>query len=287
MKTLITALTIFIGGSYISQSYIPLPASSTAKWNSYYTYLDNSFQTQTDWHNYYADGDSIIAGKTYQRILKKVDLSLGGYDQKYIYLYNDTINKKVYILETGSDELLYDFNLTVGDTLKGIYLSVADSRVVIKIDYVVINGRNHKRFITDTTATGEPVQWIIEGIGAPDLIEGLNAFERTTEFICYSENNQVVFGDTNCTFTVSIDESLLDVNFNLYPNPVSNKLNLSISEGKVEQIKLINNQGQTVKIFNETLLSSVQLEVSDLSKGTYFIEVKTGEGIGNKMFIKN
>lgn len=77
----------------------------------------------------------------------------------------------------------------------------------------------------------------------------------------------------------------------LYPNPTINELNLAVTISKGEQalIKIIDNLGRVVKqkqVYLSTGITSLSIDLSGLSKGTYYLELK-GEDINErKSFIK-
>lgn len=73
--------------------------------------------------------------------------------------------------------------------------------------------------------------------------------------------------------------------FKIYPNPVKDNLNLSYSK-EITSIKLFNLTGQKVleKSINNT---TAQINVSDLSSGTYFVEVKSLDSYKTYKVIKN
>lgn len=103
-------------------------------------------------------GDTVITGVHYSKCYSDGGVING--------IRNDTINKKVYLYsaDTGSEKLLYDFNLSIGDTVFrnegfGFYTSLVsvspggtattiDTAWVSRIDSVLMphDGLYHKRF---------------------------------------------------------------------------------------------------------------------------------------------
>ena len=73
--------------------------------------------------------------------------------------------------------------------------------------------------------------------------------------------------------------------FNFYPNPVKDNLNLSCSK-EISSVKVLNLIGQTLleKSINAT---TAQLNMSGLSSGTYFVEVKSLDSYKTFKVIKN
>ena len=78
-----------------------------------------------------------------------------------------------------------------------------------------------------------------------------------------------------------VDPDLLKV----YPNPVSNFLNVHLNGGNdFEQVVVYNMTGQEVINTGKVMTNRVQLDVSDFENGMYFMSVFTGGDIINKKF---
>jgi hypothetical protein len=72
-------------------------------------------------------------------------------------------------------------------------------------------------------------------------------------------------------------------NFNVYPNPVKDVLSLDLNE-KIVTVEIYSLAGQKIKTFGH--VSNVQ--VSDLTKGSYIVKIQTESGIVyTKKFVKN
>lgn len=70
----------------------------------------------------------------------------------------------------------------------------------------------------------------------------------------------------------------------LYPNPVTNELNLAVSNSEiVENVTIYNLTGQLVKSLKGDIKT---VDMSDLSSGNYFVKVQTNQGVMNKKIIK-
>lgn len=69
----------------------------------------------------------------------------------------------------------------------------------------------------------------------------------------------------------------------LFPNPTSSILNIQ-TEKKIIDIKIIDISRRTTNLSN---LSDNKIDVSNLSNGMYFVEIKTENGLFNEKFIKN
>lgn len=82
--------------------------------------------------------------------------------------------------------------------------------------------------------------------------------------------------------TVLKNENFVFNNFSVFPNPAKNIINISLQEGLfIEKIKIYNTLGQLLLTEN----ASQQLNISNLEKGTYFVEVLTNKGKATKSII--
>lgn len=77
--------------------------------------------------------------------------------------------------------------------------------------------------------------------------------------------------------------SLDAVNFSYYPNPVSNILQVNATE-KITSILVFNMLGQEVKNMKSTNINTIDL--SNLSKGTFFVKVQIGQHFGTFKIMK-
>ena len=104
-----------------------------------------------DTNKLFMAGDTLIGGYHYQILqqsgfLQTVDLHFGNsYLSSYFDNYKgairqDTLLKRVYIVPSDSltEMLLYDFNLSVGDTLPISYNNTFSSNYVSRIDSILV-----------------------------------------------------------------------------------------------------------------------------------------------------
>ncbi len=126
----------------------------------------------------------------------------------------------------------------------------------------------------------------------------------TTGFVAHTYNVQGVYTVTltgtigNCTATdvitinvgvVSVDNVDLDQSVSLYPNPNNGLFNLKLEFNQTQdaEITLFTSLGQIVDFRRlENVDGQIEIfDVSNLSNGVYFINVKTQDGIVSKRFI--
>ncbi len=74
---------------------------------------------------------------------------------------------------------------------------------------------------------------------------------------------------------------------NVYPNPVTDILNVRVSNGKAKQIRIVNTLGKVVYTTSEVAANgSIEISVKTLPEGTYFVEITSNEKTVVEKFIK-
>lgn len=86
----------------------------------------------------------------------------------------------------------------------------------------------------------------------------------------------------NSTATLSADVFEMDSDVGVYPNPVTDELNLSLGQNQsLKQVLLFNALGQKIGVYETT-----QINLSGLSAGLYSVEITTDKGRSLKKIIK-
>lgn len=81
-------------------------------------------------------------------------------------------------------------------------------------------------------------------------------------------------------------EETNNIQLNIYPNPVHDKLHISTNAGfTVKSLEVMDLTGRKVMV-NQSLSSNVQLDVMHLKNGTYLITIITEKGSETRRFIK-
>ncbi|GIV26367.1 MAG: hypothetical protein KatS3mg027_0181 [Bacteroidia bacterium] len=182
--------------------------------------------------------------------------------QNYQYIgaiRQDVINKKVYFAPAGQPaQLLYDFNLNIGDTLPYSYINHTPyPKVVTNIDSVLVNGNYHKRFGIGYSGYPGTFAYLIEGIGSSlGLLFPLEIpFEVNTMLTCVRINNQTIYPVTtpsfNCQYLpLNIEEKNIHKKSDLisiFPNPFSTHCDINFNEKVEGDFYLFNCLGQLVE----------------------------------------
>lgn len=93
--------------------------------------------------------------------------------------------------------------------------------------------------------------------------------------------------DFAVTGTLGVNE-VLSSSFTTFPNPANDIISLTNSNNvSVENISISDINGRTIKTINFNNVEQVQLNVSDLNSGVYFMNINTTAGKAVKKFVKN
>jgi hypothetical protein len=120
-----------------------------------------------------------------------------------------------------------------------------------------------------------------EGVGSVTFYAALNA----------ANGNGNTLGDQIYTTMLEVNESSLGVGvqeladqIRMYPNPASTSLNLQLPEnGQVRIIDMLGNQ----VIESSSTLKDQNIDVSNLTKGIYFVQVMIGNEVVSLKMLKN
>ena len=302
-KLLIKIITVFIllsGSQSFSQNYFPFP-DSNAIWN---TVGENMFSGDEFRVRYGLYGDTTINSQTYHKIYNLYDTNLIHQNSTYFAaLRND--NKKVIINIPGYPEtVLYDFLLSVGDTIwyeiggeamhNGTYLYLQSHwKTVVSIDSVILeNGEYRKRwhlnsniFMSDTWIEGVgSVDWF--GLFNPIITDAITNGDNYY-FACFKHNNQVVHINNPlcdkcfCQLYTTIDKYETDENeiFKIFPNPATDKIFLQLNDSEllVNKIVIYNSIGTKVYERFITRNDEIELSLNNYESGLYTIQIINNE----------
>jgi hypothetical protein len=96
-------------------------------------------------------------------------------------------------------------------------------------------------------------------------------------------SNYVLIDSFSVTSATMSNESFTMSDFDIYPNPTSNVLNISNTNNiEIKNISISDLNGRVIKNVNGV----TSINVSDLNEGVYFVSIETTEGKSTKKFIK-
>jgi len=278
--------------------------SAKAQTSVYYSFPDsNAYWCQTmQWfdgtcdHNYNFTSsfcnDTIINSMTYHQIQESgfeySSLCMsGGYNYWCcLPIREDSSQRKVYYYDNFNqvEKMMYDFNLQIGDTLdatKVIWGSPNYIHIVTSVDSILINGQYRKRFnYSGPFTSGCSDSSIIEGIGG---ISGLRSgpstcFEYFASLISFEKNGIGMYPDSaaNCSVISGIKNIVTDNYLHIYPNPATDKINVTLNSNEVSEIILYDISSR--KLLQQQFTSSVTLNMEQFANGIYIYEVRDKNG---------
>ena len=224
---------------------------------------------------YTFQGDSILNSLTYSQIYSSGIsncLSFGFCG----LLRDDTVAKKVYFVfpGTANELVMYDFNLSVGDTIHDIYNNFPlNFNLVDSIDNIILGGVSRKR-IRYTQNIGGNYPYIIEGMGnVAGLMAPLEDVGELYDLTCFSYKGISIYptSSSNCSLINEVENSFEDQNkISIVPMPVSSQSVIEYSGTEILEVRILDIYGRIQeRIFSKDNLFSLSAE--KLTNGIYFV----------------
>ena len=176
-----------------------------------------------------------------------------------------------------------------------------------KLDWTSIRPISSSHEFTTRIINGDFVEFTFENINLPAQVNddaGSNGFVAfkikpkadvvVGDFILgkaniYFDYNAPIITNTVSTEIVtqlSVEENKTEASIKIYPNPVNDYLNVK-SKKPIKQIAIYDLQGRQIKTMALTgNLITTKVDLSNLSKGVYFVSIKTETGIQISKIIK-
>jgi hypothetical protein len=302
MKKWIIILTTFIAMTVVhGQTNVYHTFPDSAIWRvDVSIYMPGNGGCQAYYYfQYYSSGDTLINSYNYKKIYKSFVYltSTGpnspcdpvppwGYSGYVGALRDDSISKKAFFVfqNESNDSLLYDYNLNVGDTIKGC-ISINDV-IVTSVDSIIIGSHERKKW--NYSSTG----FIIQGIGTDaGLIDIINTGGGTfSSLICVKDSSSTIFtsghySEMGCNL---IYEELNEINsvnnVNCYPNPFYTETSLQTNKlFKNATLTIYNSYGQMVKQIDNLAGQTIIFQRDNLPSGLYFFRLTQD----NKIIVTN
>jgi hypothetical protein len=190
----------------------------------------------------------------------------------------DSLAKKVYLVwpNTTNDTLIYDYNLVVGDTIKG-FLTDGYEMTITSIDSILI--RNEYRRKWNFNAPNEGPGYIIQGIGSDNgLIEILNSPGFCfASLICVEDSiGNLFLSNIPSTYGCQLiftgaNELKNKQNISFFPNPFSDQATLHTDKLlQNASLTVYNSFGQVVKQTDQLSGETIIFQRENLQSGVYF-----------------
>lgn len=284
--------------SVFAQSYTPFP-STNAIWNVTDAHLGfYNWDYAYDWHNwvYHLEGDTVIESKTYHKLFSDTHnytVTVGGdtvssgfsYHQYAGAIREDSFKHIFFRSFNGYDDwLLYDFNISIGDTTTTVsyYEAIVDS-----IDSFYVNNHWYTRFILHELYFGCENIYLMEGIGTSyGFINGVDCFEGLSVLNCFSENGIHIYGDSSIIcdqFIWTPAEHIANPpRLMVNPNPFTTSTTITLTNYTAPfNLQLFDESGREVPLQYNTRQQNGRttfiIDRSELRSGMYFLSVASGE----------
>lgn len=264
-----------------------------SKWNVAKTYSaanqqnPNFVATTTTVYGF--QGDTLINSEQWFKLYSTSDSTFQN-DLLYRGLLRAE-NSKVFYLDTLNQlETLYDFSLSVGDSvlfdLYGIY---SEWLQVINVDSVQINGDYYRRLKFDEPSFSA-FDWLdeewIEGIGSKHgplfpafPVKFSEEIPDSMLLTCSSSDNQQIWQHPSyqsCYVNIVLGvDQLKFSDFKIYPNPFVDRIHIENIGLEQYELTILNSLGQTI---SQTQINSdtTIIDLADLKAGIYFLRIDNG-----------
>lgn len=253
---------------------------SNAVWNIHFQLYCFANGTADEYYSITISGDTVINSQTYHKLSTPYVRSFstgicGGLAAGYKgAIRQDTANKKVFFVPpvSNAEQLLYDFTLKVGDTVKGYTeTNAAPTDVVKSIDSVLVGNTYRKRWNINTCYNIH----IIEGIGSTyGLIErspGCATDQADYSLICFQQNKAALYPipSPSCELITAVNSTNeTSVLINIFPNPSNGSFIVDMNQS-IKEIRLADLLGHVV--LQRRTNNLTQLSVDNLQSGTYIL----------------
>lgn len=184
--------------------------------------------------------------------------------------------------DTGED-LLYDFGVRAGDTIRNGLFTGTDHLVVSGFDAFPVNGQYRKRILFKDFPNSA---WIM-GMGNERGLLFSNGDLPTNglwgNVTCFYLGDKQIYYNPGYEFCfeppAGMDEPAPDpAGISVFPNPCpGDRVNIRLP-GSVQELLLVNPTGQILKMIACAGETTMQIEVRDLDPGMYFIRANAGDG---------
>jgi uncharacterized repeat protein (TIGR01451 family) len=209
--------------------------------------------------------------------------------------YDDWFTYTIHFQNTGNAPA---FNIRLRDTLDAnLDINTFEIRGYSHPAVVSINGNNltvrfNNIMLPDSTTDYEGsmgyFQYRIKPL--PNLPLGTQI--ENTAYIYFDYNAPIITNTTQNNFQTvvsTINKNEIANQLKVFPNPANELLNINLQNSVIENCIISNALGQTVFSSANEINSNhkIQLNISHLSAGVYFVKVRAGDGSYNAKFIKS
>ncbi len=281
MKTFLLSLFLFVTLAANAQTevYFPFP-DSNAVWN--FHYISYGFPGEMADYSITMAGDTTMNNAVYHKLIVPYFHAVPP-DVLPAYkgaIRQEVANKKVFIIPPGemAEQLLYDFNLQVGDTVRGYIERYGVKDIVQTIDSVMVGNSYRNRWFINPSYN----IYFIEGIGSTyGLVEGspgMTIDAPDFSLICFKQDGHPLYPDTltNCEIITSIASPSVDIlSVKIFPNPGNGNISIETGLDEMLSISMCNVSGK--EWFRETMYEK-QFMIHGIPPGVHILIITDKQG---------
>ncbi|MDR1371365.1 MAG: T9SS type A sorting domain-containing protein [Dysgonamonadaceae bacterium] len=270
--------------------------------------------------------DTVVNGKKYKIMLYSMDRESLNWEDHIDYILHDNERVpiggvlmreeggKVYsndgrIYYNEEETLLYDFNLQEGDSISSYlfpYVPDRDDKIISRVDsirYTHINNLPRKVFYISIYPENNPGFKVpeiwIEGIGSSlRLNRTINNYYLwgspiTWNLLCFYQNGKLLYHSpdfSDCYYHWVLGNPKVDSNldFQVYPNPSSGKFTVqSGAENGNSQVQVFDMNGKQIRSYRLDDSGYLEVDLSNVSRGTYLVRLLKPGFSGTKKIVIN
>lgn len=270
--------------------YIPFPEDS-AQWSVWYM-----TSSTIDAVQYRMKGDTLINGIGYNKIYKSYNLNYNSIDTILnCFIRQDTASKRVFArypysaFQDSSEFVLYDFNLSTGDTfnLKILPNHITYPLAIISVDTMQLNF-DFRRVLSANVVDTCGLPYCLWGIGMDHSVTWVEGMGSLANFLyceipvnccfssgyseqCFWYNGRYDYGGTFCDGTGLEELSINEFEkIEVYPNPISSRSTIKFKNPATRSFSIFSSTGIKVKTI-DIITSNLELNVDELSDGLYLL----------------
>lgn len=296
-KILLLVLMLWMFSAKAQTSvYHPFP-DSNAVWNISFQPGPCAGPWYEEDYSYIFSGDTLIHGTTtYHKIYRPFVFQTNYACPPFNYagykgcIRQDTLNRKIYIIfpSDSIEKLLYDFNMIVGDTIKGAFgQSCPTPQIITSIDSFLIGSDYRKKWVINNDSL---FAYNVEGIGSAfGLLEGCSPpLSALNTLICFAQNGHRLYPDTAilypdtttaCALISGINSiNATNISITISPNPFHStstlKLNTDFENANLKIYNVLGEMVQQQKISSQSTI----INRNELDNGIYFFSLINNKG---------
>ena len=228
--------------------------------------------------------DTVINGVEYHKLLRSTDG-----EEPWIFngaLIREDSSQKVFYRNGSSEELIYDFNLAINDTVFFEFeIPQCENMIVEAIDSIALNDESVRKRLTIRINYGNDffgTDYWIAGVGSTffgsfSYIDNCR-LELGSRLLCFFEDGDLAYPETpeNCVLS-NTEETLFQNNIQIYPNPVSDQLKIIDVDQQLTSFEIFNLTGKLIK--RGTINSTDQtVSLENIRPGMYLLSLRTKAG---------